>query len=97
MSNEYIEPHEIVSPKDRWELEEVLHAGEADSNAFAVGLWDGVRKIVCRCNGMKGSPNGYPQAGGHPTWMLLDHRPGLAAVLAYLDDAQIEDMVLTLG
>jgi hypothetical protein len=74
----YIKPSEVISPKAHWSLIEVLlNRGEGEC-AYALGVWDGERRIGFRWNGTKENPLGNPQSRGLPTWTMLDpeiHKP----------------------
>src|ERR1700693_4279709 len=68
----YIRPSEVVSPKAHWSLIDVLlDRGEGDC-AYALGIWDGGRRIGFRWNGTEGNELGNPQSRGLPTWTMLD-------------------------
>jgi hypothetical protein len=68
----YIKPAEVVSPKAHWSLIDVLlDRGEGDC-AYALGIWDGERRIGFRWNGTKDNELGNPQSRGLPTWTMLD-------------------------
>jgi hypothetical protein len=68
----YIRPTEVVSPKAHWSLIDVLlDRGEGDC-AYALGIWDGDRRIGFRWNGTADSELGNPQSRGLPTWTMLD-------------------------
>jgi hypothetical protein len=80
----YIHPADVISPKTRWHLFDViLDRGEGEC-AYALGTWDGDRRIGFRWNGNTvDGPLGNPQSRGLPTWTILD--PALHdAVLALL-------------
>src|SRR5215813_6919537 len=68
----YIKPTDVVSPKAHWSLIDVLlDRGEGDC-AYALGIWDGERRIGFRWNGNKHNELGNPQSRGLPTWTMLD-------------------------
>lgn len=68
----YIKPTEVVSPKAHWSLIDVLlDRGEGDC-AYALGIWDGKRRIGFRWNGADENELGNPQSRGLPTWIILD-------------------------
>jgi hypothetical protein len=80
----YIRPEFVISPKAHWHLFDVaLDRGE-DNCAYALGTWDGERRIGFRWNGDdESAPLGNPQSRGLPTWTILD--PALnEAVVALL-------------
>jgi hypothetical protein len=82
---EYIPPSDVISPKNRWHLfDVVLDRGEGQC-AYALGTWEGARRIGFRWNGnAEDGPLGNPQSRGLPTWAILD--PALhEAVLALLN------------
>lgn len=68
----YIEPNGVVSPKSHWSLIDVLLDEGEGCCAYALGIWDGDRRIGFRWNGTKESPLGNPQSRGLPTWTMLD-------------------------
>jgi hypothetical protein len=71
----YIKPAEVISPKAHWSLIDVLlDRGEGDC-AYALGMWDGERRIGFRWNGTSENELGNPQSRGLPTWTMLD--PGI--------------------
>ena len=68
----YIKPTEVISPKAHWSLIDVLlDRGEGDC-AYALGIWDGERRIGFRWNGTEENRLGNPQSRGLPTWTMLD-------------------------
>lgn len=68
----YIKPAEVISPKAHWSLIDVLlDRGEGDC-AYALGIWDGERRIGFRWNGTDDNELGNPQSRGLPTWTMLD-------------------------
>jgi hypothetical protein len=68
----YVKPHEVRSPKAHWQLIDVLlDRGEGDC-AYALGEWDGARRIGFRWNGTDQNPIGNPQSRGLPTYTMLD-------------------------
>ena len=68
----YVPPGAVISPKRVWHLFEVLIEGEADHGAYALGTWDGERRLAFRWNGNDDNPLGNPQSRGLPTWTMLD-------------------------
>jgi hypothetical protein len=79
----YIKPEEVRSPKAYWQLIEVLLDHGEGECAYALGEWDGERRIGFRWNGKESSPIGNPQSRGLPTYTMLD--PALhEAVIALL-------------
>ena len=68
----FIKPTDVLSPKAHWSLIDVLlDRGEGDC-AYALGIWDGERRIGFRWNGTKHNELGNPQSRGLPTWTMLD-------------------------
>ena len=68
----YVMPADVKSPKQRWYLfEVVLDRGEGNC-AYALGEWDGARRIGFRWNGNEENKIGNPQSRGLPTWTMLD-------------------------
>jgi len=74
----YVKPEDVRSPKAKWYLfEVVLDRGERDC-AYALGEWEGERRIGFRWNGDYENPLGNPQSRGLSTWTMLDtelHEP----------------------
>jgi len=68
----YIDPSKVISPKSHWKLNAVLHDTGEDGCAYAIGTWDGERRIGFRWNGNATNPLGNPQSRGLPTWTMLD-------------------------
>ena len=91
MSQPYMKPKDVTSPRDHWTLIGVLRDGGLGEASYAVGLWDGERRIACRWNGWDGSPTGNPQSRGLPTWMVMEPEAGAALVQALdLTDALLD-------
>jgi hypothetical protein len=68
----YIKAAEVLSPKAHWSLIDVLlDRGKGDC-AYALGIWDGERRIGFRWNGTDVNELGNPQSRGLPTWTMLD-------------------------
>lgn len=68
----YIKPADVLSPKAHWSLIDVLlDRGEGDC-AYALGIWDGERRIGFRWNGTKDNQLGNPQSRGLPIWTMLN-------------------------
>ncbi len=81
----HVRADEVRSPKQHWQLIEVLlDRGERDC-AYALGEWDGERRIGFRWNGSDENPIGNPQSRGLPTYTMLD-RALHEAVIALLPD-----------
>ena len=68
----HIEPKDVQSPRRIWHLFEVISDGGPGGPAYALGTWDGERRIGFRWNGTKDNPIGNPQSRGLPTWIMLD-------------------------
>jgi|GEM_PF-1701331 hypothetical protein len=68
----YIKPSEVISPKAHWSLIDVLLDRGPGDCAYALGSWDGERRIGFRWNGTAESELGNPQSRGLPTWTMLD-------------------------
>ena len=89
----YVKATDVRSPKAYWHLFDViLDRGEGDC-AYALGEWDGERRIGFRWNGKKNNPIGNPQSRGLPTWTMLD--PALHEAVVQLLPS--EKRVLTQG
>jgi hypothetical protein len=67
----YVRPGEVRSPKLHWSLIDVLIDGDEGGGAYALGIWDGERRIGFRWNGTADNPLGNPQSRGLPTWTML--------------------------
>lgn len=70
----YINPKDVHSPKNHWKLFDVLIEGGPGECAYAIGTWDGERRIGFRWNGTDENPIGNPQSRGLPTWTMLDDK-----------------------
>ena len=70
----YIKPEVVKSPRERWHLFEVVLDEKEGDCAYALGEWDGARRIGFRWNGTKEKKIGSPQSRGLPTWMILDEK-----------------------
>lgn len=68
----YKKPEDVVSPRRSWHLFEVIDDRGEDKPAYALGTWEGERRIGFRWNGTSDSPIGNPQSRGLPTWIMLD-------------------------
>ncbi|MBP32417.1 hypothetical protein [Methylobacterium sp.] len=68
----HIPPRAVISPKRVWHLFDVLIEGEPGHGAYALGTWDGERRLAFRWNGTDDNPLGNPQSRGLPTWTMLD-------------------------
>ena len=83
---EYVPPHEVVSPKDRWKLTKTLRDGGPGEWSAADGLWDGQPRVALRWNGWPGEEKGNPASHGHPTWFMVP--PELGEEIRRLCQAQ---------
>jgi hypothetical protein len=69
----YVEPQDVVSPKAHWHLFDVVLDRKEGGCAYALGTWDGERRVGFRWNGdSESGPLGNPQSRGLPTWTMLD-------------------------
>lgn len=68
----YIEPQDVKSPKSHWYLFEVVLDRGPGNCAYALGEWDGKRRVGFRWNGTDNNKIGNPQSRGLPTWTMLD-------------------------
>jgi hypothetical protein len=93
MSNNYVIPIEVTSPRRQWKLVHVLHDRGENSAAVAMGLWDEKPVLAMRWNGNDDNPIGNPQSRGLPTWFIVpdDFRP---AILARLQELAPESRLL---
>lgn len=69
---EYINPSEVVSPKNRISQLQVLYDGQDHSFSLASFLWDGVFALGIRWNGFKEN-KGNPLSRGYPTWFVIPY------------------------
>lgn len=67
----HIPARDVVSPKKQWQLVDVIIDDGAGRPAYAIGTWDGERRVGFRWNGTEESPLGNPQSRGLPTWTML--------------------------
>ena len=71
-----VEPQLAVSPRNRWELLEVIHTGEGGHWSIARGNWknredEWERNVLAiRWNGAEGE-RGFPGTGAHALWFIL--------------------------
>lgn len=70
----YIHPSDVSAPQERWKLHCVLIDDGANTQAYALGIWDGERCIAARWNGNDDNATGWPRVYVHPCWHILDHR-----------------------
>ena len=78
----YIPPDKVLSPQDSWTLTTVIYDEGEGGIAVAFGKWHGNPVIAMRWNGTNEPHKGIgnPQLSGHPTWFILPHETGIAAV-----------------
>jgi len=90
LKSSYIIPSDVKSPKASWHLFAViLDRGEGDC-AYALGEWEGERRIGFRWNGSKDRPIGNPQSRGLPTWTVLDTDPDITEAVIELCAAEMK-------
>jgi hypothetical protein len=79
----YILPQNVTAPKERWTLHRILVQGSAGQPAYALGTWDGKRRIGARWNGTNDNEIGWPRIYTRPCWHMLDDklRDGVIALL----------------
>lgn len=68
---QYILPIEVISPKSRWSLIDVVDDQGPGEISVAVGRWDNRPRLGVRWNGRSENPIGNPQSRGLPTWFLM--------------------------
>lgn len=85
----YVTPDEVNSPKAHWRLADVLLDRGPGSCAYAIGEWDGERRIGFRWNGTDNNPIGNPQSRGLPTWTMLDPEMHNAVIAILPSDKQV--------
>ena len=82
----YIKPENVVSPKARWKLIEVLQDNGAGKSAYAIGEWYGNRCIGFRWNGTDNNKIGTPSSRGNATWIVLDSDLYMSIILQLPED-----------
>lgn len=79
-------PEEVVAPKDRWEIKEVLYTGKNHSGSswsVAKGIYEEGEVIAIRWDGDDPNDKGFPTSRyGTPVWFVLPEPVGLAVVMA---------------
>ena len=65
-----MDPNNVTSPQDKWELEEVLYT-DAEQWSVAKGRWEGEPVVAIRWDGDKEDALGFPSSVGYPVWFLL--------------------------
>lgn len=76
---EYVKPTDVTSPKDKWQLQEIIWDGGASSSAatqfaLALGTYNGKSTLAMRWNGTDedgAASKGTPLIATHPTWFFL--------------------------
>jgi hypothetical protein len=71
MQNKYIVPSQVLSPKARWSLIDILDDRGEGEISVALGRWDDLPVLGIRWNGEEDSPIGTPQSRGLPTWFIM--------------------------
>jgi hypothetical protein len=84
----YIKPKDVHSPKKSWHLFEAIIDKGPGQAAYALGTWDGERRVGFRWNGSDENPIGNPQSRGLPTWTMLDPEMHPAVVALLPSDKQ---------
>lgn len=85
----YILPQDVVSPRDRMRVVEVLiDGGEERSCSYALQHWtkEGKYSVGIRWNGDEEKPIGTPNISGHACWLVLDEMLWPAVLAAVKDD-----------
>lgn len=70
----YIDPQEVLSPRDVIQSHRVLYDSGPTACSWSVALlnyWDGTQKVGIRWNGDDNSKIGNPQSHGKPTWYVV--------------------------
>ena len=78
-----MQPKDVVSPKDRFRLIEVLHTGKDPGDkdyswSLCLGMWKEPKgpslvRVGIRWDGKSNKEKGNPTSHGQPTWFLLPH------------------------
>lgn len=84
----YIKPGDVHSPKAHWKIVDVIIDEGPGQPAYAIGTWDGERRVGFRWNGTDESPIGNPQSRGLPTWTILDPKMHPAVIALAPEDKQ---------
>jgi len=66
----YTDPQTVVSPRNRWELGNVVCNTGQSGWSVAEGTWDKQPVVGIRWNG-DDEVAGNPQSHGNPTWFIL--------------------------
>lgn len=83
----YVLPQDVISPRYRMELRDVLiDGGEERACSYALLFWTEEDKysIGVRWNGDAEKPNGTPNISGYACWLVLDEMlwPAVLAAVA---------------
>ena len=79
----WIKPEDVISPKSRWRIVDVLLSRGKGGWSLALGIWDDRPRLAIRWNGDEDTPIGTPQSRGLPVWTMLPeelHDPVLKVV-----------------
>lgn len=86
----YIKPQYVVSPRAHWQLTDVILDRGEGQGAYALGKWDGKKRIGFRWNGSaEAGEIGNPQSRGLPIWTMLDPALHLAVVELLAPEMQV--------
>ena len=77
----YIKPEDVLSPKSRWIMKEIIRDDGEGECSYAMGWWDTDihnkqdcdKVIVFRWNGTSDKPKGAPISSTHPIWIVLSN------------------------
>ena len=83
----YCKPEDVVSPKTRWQLVDVLYDGGEGNWAAALGIWDKDICLALRWNGTGEGGIGTPSSRGYPSWFIVP-MPLNQAILQYEEISQ---------
>lgn len=88
-------PHEVVSPRDRWQLGSVLYTHPTEHWSIATGWWGGDQVVAIRWDGDDADALGYPNSAGHPVWFILPEVVGVIvralAEILEIEQPQLEE------
>lgn len=67
-----MDPSNVDSPRDRWQLIRVLHNGVTTGTGWslALGLWDRKPCLAKRWDGDGPDGKGHPISSGHAVWFI---------------------------
>ncbi|HBS80576.1 MAG: hypothetical protein CMK99_21250 [Pseudomonas sp.] len=91
----YIDPKEVVSPKQSWRLVEVIHNTGDDGWSAAEGKWNGKKVLGLRWNGSESDDGvGSPQSRGYPTWFIVptELEAGVQRALDAVDKSAVAEV-----